>query len=216
MYHQYLDCDIVNGPSWSNLLYNFQQLGTKVFRGTIQGRVDYERSLVIICWGKSGVHVSETVMEIAAVMIHRRCDCGHDDVIKWKQISCHLSFVRGIPRSPVNSPHKDQWRGDLMFTFICARTNGWVNNLDAGDLGHHGAHYDISVIYFKYRFYRTVDGCCRNTHYHDVIMTTLASQITGLTVVYSIVYSRKHQSSASLASVRGIHRGRWIPRTKGQ
>ena len=40
-------------------------------------------------------------------------------------------------------------------------------------------------------------------------MTTVASQITSLTVVYSIVYSsadqRKHQSSASLAFVRGIH-----------
>ena len=48
-------------------------------------------------------------------------------------------------------------------------------------------------------------------HYDDVIMTTLASQITSLTVVYSIVYSgviqRKHQSSASLAFVREIHRG---------
>ena len=42
-------------------------------------------------------------------------------------------------------------------------------------------------------------------------MTMLASQITSLTVVYSIVYSgvnqRKHQSSASLAFVREIHRG---------
>ena len=47
-------------------------------------------------------------------------------------------------------------------------------------------------------------------HYDDVIMTMLASQITSLTVVYSIVYSgvnqRKHQSSASLAFVREIHR----------
>ena len=55
-------------------------------------------------------------------------------------------------------------------------------------------------------------------HYNDVIMTTMASQITSLTVVYSTVYSvadqRKHQSSASLAFVWGIHRDRWIPRTK--
>ena len=55
-------------------------------------------------------------------------------------------------------------------------------------------------------------------HYDDVIMTTMASQITSLTVVYSIVYSgvdqRKCQSSASLAFVRGIHRDRWIPHTK--
>ena len=51
-------------------------------------------------------------------------------------------------------------------------------------------------------------------------MTKVASQITSLTVVCSIVYSeadqRKHQSSASLALVRVIHRDRWIPRTKGQ
>ena len=57
-------------------------------------------------------------------------------------------------------------------------------------------------------------------HYNDVIMSTMASQITSLTVVYSTVYSdadqRKHQSSASLAFVWGIHRDRWIPRTKGQ
>ena len=57
-------------------------------------------------------------------------------------------------------------------------------------------------------------------HYSDVIMTTIASQITSFTVVYSIVYSdadqRKHQSSSSLAFVWGIHRDRWIPRTKGQ
>ena len=47
-------------------------------------------------------------------------------------------------------------------------------------------------------------------HYIDVIMTTMASQITSLTIVYSTVYSdvdqRKHQSSASLAFVWGIHR----------
>ena len=48
-------------------------------------------------------------------------------------------------------------------------------------------------------------------HYDDVIMCTMASQITSLTIVYSTVYSdadqRKHQSSASLAFVRGIRRG---------
>ena len=53
--------------------------------------------------------------------------------------------------------------------------------------------------------------CSISCHYDDVIMTMLASQITSLTVVYSIVYSgvnqRKHQSSASLAFVREIHRG---------
>ena len=47
-------------------------------------------------------------------------------------------------------------------------------------------------------------------HYNDVIKGAIASQITSLTIVHSTVYSgadqRKHQSSASLAFVRGIHR----------
>ena len=74
------------------------------------------------------------------------------------------------------------------------------------------AHYHLSI--WSERLWR-----CK-CHYIDVIMTTVASQITSLAVVYSIVYSdadeRKHQSSASLAFVRGLHRDRWIPRTKGQ
>ena len=47
-----------------------------------------------------------------------------------------------------------------------------------------------------------------SVHYSDVIMGAMASQITSPTIVYSTVYSgqRKHQSSASLAFVRGIHR----------
>ena len=51
----------------------------------------------------------------------------------------------------------------------------------------------------------------RRCHYDDVIMGEIASQITSLTIVYSAVYldaaQRKYQSSASLAFVRGIHRG---------
>ena len=42
-----------------------------------------------------------------------------DDVIKWKPFPRYCSFVRGISRSPGNSPHKCQWRGALMFSLIC-------------------------------------------------------------------------------------------------
>ena len=53
-------------------------------------------------------------------------------------------------------------------------------------------------------------GIFRQKHYIDVIMSAMASQITSLTIVYSIVYSgteqRKHQSSALLAFVWGIYR----------
>ena len=57
------------------------------------------------------------------------------------------------------------------------------------------------------------EAYCINTHKHydDVTMSRMASLITSLTIVYSTVYSgadqRKHQSPASLAFVRRIHRG---------
>ena len=57
---------------------------------------------------------------------------------------------------------------------------------------------------------RLIIGQCYVSPYNDVIMSTMASQITSFTIVYSSVYSgtdqRKHQSSASLAFVWGIHR----------
>ena len=70
----------------------------------------------------------------------------HDDVIKWKQFPRYWPFVRGIHRSPVNSPHKGQWRGALMLCLICAWINGWVNNRETGDLRRHRAHYDVIVM----------------------------------------------------------------------
>ena len=48
-------------------------------------------------------------------------------------------------RSPVNSPHKGQWLGTVMFSLICAWTDDWVNNRDAGAFRHHCAHYDVTV-----------------------------------------------------------------------
>ena len=70
----------------------------------------------------------------------------NDDVIKWKHFPLYWPFVRGIHRSPVNSPHKGQWRGALMFSLICARINGWVNNGEAGDLRRHRPHFDVIVM----------------------------------------------------------------------
>ena len=73
--------------------------------------------------------------------------CVHDDVIKWKHFPRYWPFMRGIHRSPVNSPHKGQWRGALMFCLISAWINGWVNNREIGGLRRHRAHYDVPVLY---------------------------------------------------------------------
>ena len=70
----------------------------------------------------------------------------HDDVIKWKQFPRSWPFVRGIHLSPVNSPHKGQWCGALVFSLICAWTSNWANNGDAGDLRRYCTHYDVIVM----------------------------------------------------------------------
>ena len=43
-----------------------------------------------------------------------------DDVIQWKHFPRYWSLVRGIHRSPVNSPHKGHWRRVLILSLICA------------------------------------------------------------------------------------------------
>ena len=73
---------------------------------------------------------------------------SHDDVIKLKHCPLYLPFVRGIHRSQVNSPHKGQWCGALMFSLICAWINTWVNNRETGDLRRHCAHFDVIVMVF--------------------------------------------------------------------
>ena len=66
-------------------------------------------------------------------------------------------------------------------------------------------------VYIKITHHETKLPSLQPSHYDDVIMSQMASQITSLTIVYSTIYSdadeRKHQSSASLAFVKGLHRG---------
>ena len=71
----------------------------------------------------------------------------HDDVIKRKHFPRYWPFVRGIHRSPVNSPHKGQRRGALMFSLIGVWINCWINNREAGDLRRYHAHYDVIVMW---------------------------------------------------------------------
>ena len=71
-------------------------------------------------------------------------------------MNCCVFYIfcagRCIPdlRSAVNSPHKGQWRGALIFSLICVWLNGCINNREAGDLRRYRAHYDVSVIFFYF------------------------------------------------------------------
>ena len=61
-----------------------------------------------------------------------------------------LAPCAGNSSVPGEFPHKGQWRRALMFSLICARINGWVNNGEAGDSRRHRAHYDVIVMTINY------------------------------------------------------------------
>ena len=81
-------------------------------------------------------------------------DFTHDDVIRWNHFPRYWPFVRGIHRSPGNSPHKGQWRGALMFSLISVWINGCVSNRESCDLRRYHAHYDVIVM----SYYHTSSG----------------------------------------------------------
>ena len=81
---------------------------------------------------------------IPAAYNHKFSGIHHDVVIKWKYFLRYWPFVGGIHRLELNSQHKGQWRGALMFSLICTWRNGLVNNGEAGDLRRHLGHYDVT------------------------------------------------------------------------
>ena len=71
--------------------------------------------------------------------------------VSWRRhqmetFSASLALCVGNSPVPVNSTHKGQWRGALMFSLICVWINGWVNNRETGDLRRHRGHYDVIVM----------------------------------------------------------------------
>ena len=94
------------------------------------------------CCLQSGSHFFQSSIKISRY--------GHFySLLPWWGHQMETSFASlaiCAGNSPVNSPHKGQWRGTLMLSLICALTNGWVNNGEAGDLRRHCAHYDVLVL----------------------------------------------------------------------
>ena len=65
---------------------------------------------------------------------------------QMETFSALLAHCAGNSPVPVNSPHKGQWRGSLMFSLIYAWINDWVNNRWAGNLRRHRGHCDVIVM----------------------------------------------------------------------
>ena len=96
--------------------------------------------------GKRPIDCRQYLLPNDVLSLDLHVPTGHDDVIKWKHFPRNWPFVREIHRSPVNCPHKGQWRGALMFSLIYAWINDWVNNREAGDLRRQHGHYDVIVM----------------------------------------------------------------------
>ena len=103
---------------------------------------------------------------------------------------------------------------------ICRSLNTWSKMNDQSELKtvfFNGndfistAMHLVCIFHYTIRGYSIMYNFRGNTHYNDVTMGSMMSQITSLTIVYSAVYSgadqRKHQSSASLAFMWRIHLG---------
>ena len=72
--------------------------------------------------------------------------CGY--CIIWTDLGKFSHWIFHLLLWPVNSPHKGQWSGALMFPLICAWINVWGNNHESGDFRPHRAHYDVIVVKF--------------------------------------------------------------------
>ena len=70
----------------------------------------------------------------------------HDDIMKMKRFPRHWPSVRGIHRSPVDSPHKSSVRKDMIFSLMLALTRCWQNDRVAGDFRGHDANCDVTLM----------------------------------------------------------------------
>ena len=103
------------------------------------------RIITILCfihatwWGKKGGGGVISIF-FKAKFCHSMMTSSNGNIFR---VTGHLC---GEFTGPVNSPHKGQWRGAVMFSLICVWINGWVNNHEAGDLRRYRAHYDVRVM----------------------------------------------------------------------
>ena len=115
-----------------------------------------------------------------------------------------LALCVGIHRSPLTSPHKGQWRVALMFSLVCARINGWVNNREAGNLRRHCTHYDVTVM-DAFNTRQSIDYYCNPLRCQQYISPCLqANRLNSTLLTQEVTYYISNWRIATL-----IHRPPW-------
>ena len=130
----------------------------------------------------------------------------HDDVIKWKHFPRYWTFVRGNHRSPVNSPHKGQWRRDLMSSLICAWINGWVNNRKAGDFRRNRVHYGVIVMIQTNAFMWFLLSWCESAYKCTWCMVTIFLNYTLLRICERTNKLTMHSKFIIYLEIEFLHR----------
>ena len=112
----------------------------------------YRSYLVVFCCHLILVHLPMSV-RLTEMALRQSHDCQSGSQASLSMMTSsngNIFRVTGLCAGnspvPVNSPHKGQWRGTLMFSLICVWINGWVNNREAGDLRRNRGHYDVIVM----------------------------------------------------------------------
>ena len=124
----------------------------------------------------------------------------HDDVIKWTHFPRYCPFVRGIHRWPVNSPHKGQRRGALVFSLICDWINSWVNNRDVGDLRRYRAHYDYIVLEGAVSVFRVLRFGRRLGGFRNDFLGCLLDSSSMCYMPYRVIVDRVRKVTPSLTT----------------
>ena len=129
---------------------------TEMLKATSCGRNWFPRPITEPDWRHRGNYQKRLNVIISlAHPCHEIPPVLRDHVIQWSLYTGFIvllwwrhqmeTFSALLALWPVNSPHKGQWSGALMFSLICACINRWVNNREADDLRRHRAHYDVIV-----------------------------------------------------------------------
>ena len=104
---------------------------------------------MVFTWVTSNIHLNKRLVTLSCTVMRRVfTNKVHDDVSKWKHFPRNWPFVRGIHRSPVNSPHRGQWRGAKTLNWSMYHLTGTVSS------SYTKAHCGVDIL-FPVRWHTT-------------------------------------------------------------
>ena len=152
----HLNCHILNGIfCYFSLLLSCINISKQFLTQNDWYSIDWSKGLT--CFASLSIRLykmNQSTANVIPVRQHLYIQIGprYEFLVPWwhhqmEIFSALLAICAGNSPVPVNSLHKGQWPGALMFSSICTWINGWVNNREAGDLRLYRAHYDVVVMH---------------------------------------------------------------------